>query len=425
MNALTNTGSGMWEEVRFRYLADVHKGSLPSSVDQEGLNADVAPYLTMEYLRGEVCEPMLVGLSPNVLTASENDTLLLWDGSNAGEFLRAKRGIVSSTTALVTSKSVDPGFLYWACKAQENKIKAETVGMGIPHVNGEFLSNLHIQIPDANRQRGIANFLDRETARLEALIAEKETVLELLAEKRRALITLGVTRGLDPNVPLSDSGIPWLRKIPAHWDLTRLRFLATSIEQGWSPEALAHQPDLHEWGVLRLNAVNRGRFDENATKTLPPDVAPRTNLEVRSGDVLITRSNTPLRVGDACFVEATRPRLMLSDLIYRLNLRTESIDGRFLVYFLTLHVGRVQIESDARGTSASMVKISQEHIKDWWLPLPPLTEQRSIIKTLAVQIREIDHTRAVTESTIALISERRSALITAAVTGQVDLASMP
>ena len=207
MNAPTKTTSEMWEEVRFRYVANVHKGRLPTLFDQAGLNAEVAPYLTMDYLRGEISEPTLVGLGPNVLTASENDTLLLWDGSNAGEFLRAKRGIVSSTTALVTPISVDPEFLYWACKAQEDRIKAETVGMGIPHVNGEFLSNLHIQIPDTNQQRDIANFLNRETARLDALIAEKERVLELLAEKRRALITRAVTRGLDPNVPLSDSGI--------------------------------------------------------------------------------------------------------------------------------------------------------------------------------------------------------------------------
>ena len=195
----------------------------------------------------------------------------------------------------------------------------------------------------------------------------------------------------------------------------------TDIEQGWSPEAAMVQPGLDEWGVLKLNAVCQGRFDETATKTLPPERQPRADLEVRPGDVLVTRSNTPSLVGDACFVETTRPKLMLSDIIYRLAIRTGVINGRFLVSFLILPLGRVQIENDARGTSASMVKISQAHIKNWWIPVPPIPEQRSIIAALAGQTRAIDQTRAAIERTITLIKERRSALIAAAVTGRIDV----
>ena len=221
--------------------------------------------------------------------------------------------------------------------------------------------------------------------------------------------------------PLRNSGIFWLGEIPAHWEIVRLRFLVTDIEQGWSPEAAMVQPGLDEWGVLKLNAVCQGRFDETATKTLPPERQPRADLEVRPGDVLVTRSNTPSLVGDACFVETTRPKLMLSDIIYRLAIRTGVINGRFLVSFLILPLGRVQIENDARGTSASMVKISQAHIKNWWIPVPPIPEQRSIIAALAGQTRAIDQTRAAIERTITLIKERRSALIAAAVTGRIDV----
>ena len=116
---------------------------------------------------------------------------------------------------------------------------------------------------------------------------------------------------------------------------------------------------------------------------------------------------------------------MLSDIIYRLAIRTGVIDGRFLVSFLILPLGRIQIENDARGTSASMVKISQEHIKNWWIPVPPIAEQRSIIAALAGQTRVIDQTRARIERTVALIKERRSALIAAAVTGRIDIGAAP
>ena len=301
------------------------------------------------------------------------------------------------------------------------KVQMRSVGVSYPAVNASDLGDIPVQLPPEPNQRAIADYLDRETSRLDALVAAKERVLGLLAEKRRALITHAVTRGLDPRPPLRDSGIPWLGEIPAHWEIVRTRFLATGIEQGWSPQAAILRPSLDEWGVLKLNAVYQGCFDENAAKALLPDAQPRPNLEIHPGDVLVTRSNTPLLVGDACFVDTTRPRLMLSDIIYRLAVRTDVIKGRFLVYFLTLPVGRIQIENDARGTSASMVKISQEHIKNWSIPVPPIAEQRSIITALADQTRKIDQTRAATERTVALIKERRTALIAAAISGKIEM----
>ena len=239
--------------------------------------------------------------------------------------------------------------------------------------------------------------------------------------RRRSLITSAVTRGLDAYVSLHDSAIPGVEKIPGHWGTVRLRYLTTDIEQGWSPEAANYQPKLDEWGVLKLNAVNRSRFDETATKTLPAGVVPRSDLEVRRGDVLVTRSNTPALVGDACFVETTRPRLMLSDIIYRLTVDSQMVDGKFLVYFLTIPAGRIQIENDARGTSASMVKISQDHIKNWRIPVPPLYEQQTIVDFLDRETAQIDGLVTQIWGTIALLKERRSSLIAAAVAGQIGM----
>ena len=327
------------------------------------------------------------------------------------------------TTELLVMQpaTVEARFLRDVCLSPAfiDAVDASTFGSKMPRAEWSFIGRIPIPVPPLDTQCAIVDYLDRETARLDALVAAKERVLGLLAEKRRVLITRAVTRGLDPHAPLRDSGIPWLGEIPAHWEVVRLRFLATGIEQGWSPEAASLRPALEDWGVLKLNAVNRGHFDEKAAKTLPPDAEPRADLEIQSGNILVTRSNTPLLVGDACFVETTRPRLMLSDIIYRLAVRTDAIDGKFLVSFLVLPVGRVQIENDARGTSASMVKISQEHIKNWRIPVPPMTEQRSIMATLARETRKIDQLHAATERTIRLIKERRSALIAAAVTGHL------
>ena len=312
-------------------------------------------------------------------------------------------------------------FLFRCLQAKSVRVQLELASNGVTRfgIPKSGIGILRLPVPPLPQQRAITDYLDRETARIDALVEEKERVLTLLAEKRRALITSAVIRGLDPNVPFRDSGIPCVGKTPESWETTRLRFLTKAIEQGWSPEAANDQPNPDEWGVLKLNAVNRSQFDDTAVKTLPADVEPRTDLEVCQGDVLVTRSNTPALVGDACFVETTRPKLMLSDIIYRLILRPQLVEGKFLVYFLTVPAGRIQIENDARGTSASMVKISQEHIKNWRIPVPPIGEQRAITHHLDRETARMDKLMSKMRGTIDLLKERRASLIGAAVTGKI------
>ena len=314
-------------------------------------------------------------------------------------------------------------FLFRCLQAHPIRLQLELAANGVTRfgLSKSAIGGIVLPIPPLSQQRTIADYLDRETARLDRLVAEKERVLRLLAERHRWVISRTVTQGLRPGKLTRDSGIPGLGPIPAHWRTVRLRFLISSIEQGWSPPTENREPSPDQWGVLKLNAVSQGHFDDTAAKTLRPDLTPRTHLTVHAGDFLVTRSNTPLLVGDACFVESTRPRLMLSDLIYRLNLCHELIDGRFLAYFLTLSVGRSQIEVDARGTSASMVKISQEHIKDWWIPVPPKAEQQAIVRHLATETARIDSARTATDRTVSLLKERRGAIVAATVAGQIEV----
>ena len=182
-----------WREVRFRHLADVRKGAIPATGIDADLDSELLPYLTMEYLRGDGSDPKLAPADPSLLVASEDSILLLWDGANAGEFLRARRGIVSSTSAMVVPKGVDHDFFYWACKNQEDRIRSQTVGMGVPHVNGDFLANMIIPLPSPLRQRAIADYLGHETAQLDKLAARTRDTIMLLRERRAALVTAAVT----------------------------------------------------------------------------------------------------------------------------------------------------------------------------------------------------------------------------------------
>lgn len=311
-------------------------------------------------------------------------------------------------------------FTFYAFQASREYLQMLASGGGQPNLNSETVRDHKIPCPDLSTQHRIALYLDNETSHIDALISSKERLLSILAEKRIALITRTVIGGLDSGIKTKKSGVEWLGEVPEHWEVSRLRWLYSKIEQGWSPQSEGIEPGENEWGVLKLNAVKIGDFDDTKCKALPIDSIIPTNLEVKTGDFLITRANTPSLVGDVCYVKKTRSKLILSDLIYRLHLDNEKVDGEFLNFFL-LTVGRVQIEADARGTSNSMVKISQEHIANWIVALPPREEQLAIVEFIGKVISKLDALRTANIRSIELLKERRAALISAAVTGQIEI----
>ena len=402
-----------WPEVRFRYLADVSKGCLPLSENNADPNAESVPYLTMEYLRGETNDPTLVSNDPDLLLASDDDILLLWDGSNAGEFLRAKRGAVSSTTALVTTKSVDPAFFYWVCKEQEDLLRAETVGMGIPHVNGEFLANLRIRLPNAIHQRSIADYLDREMTRLDKLMAEKERLLDLLAEKRRGLIYHAVTRGLDPNVPLQESGKPGLGRTPSHWTESHLKRLVASMDYGVSV-SVETSGDI---AILRMGDIHNGEIDYSEIGFV--DEVDRSLL-LQPGDLVFNRTNSLDQVGKVALFRGN-PNYPVSFASYLVRLRCSR---KAMPEFLNL-----LLNSDypvAWGRAQALPSIGQVNLNPnryGYLPisLPPIEEQNEIVRYILNWTDRLDAVHAETGRTIDLLSQRRVALVSAALTGQLGV----
>lgn len=270
-------------------------------------------------------------------------------------------------------------------------------------------------------QAAIATFLDHETAKIDALIAEQEKLIALLAEKRQATISHAVTRGLNPDAPLKDSGVPWLGEVPAHWELRALRRVIAAIEQGWSPECHAREAEANEWGVLKAGCLNGGCFRPSENKALPPDLLPEEKFEVRVGDVLMSRaSGSPELVGSTALVTATRPGLMLSDKIFRLQLQ-ETLAPRYFVAAMGSLGLRAQIENALSGGNGMANNLPQSSLLAFWMTLPPLDEQAEIAEFVAVEVGKLDNLRVESERAIALLRERRSALIAAAVTGQIDV----
>ena len=289
------------------------------------------------------------------------------------------------------------------------------------NIDYERLSRAEMPMPPKDEQAAIVRFLDHANRKIDGFIRAKRKLIGLLNEQKQAIIHRAVTRGLYPDVLLKPSGIPWLGDIPTHWDTPLLGRCLTHIEQGWSPVGAEGELGERQWCVLTLSAVRRGVFDPEAIKPVSKSADIPRDIEVANGDLLLTRSNTRDRVGDVCLVKDVRHRTLLCDLIYRLTLRKGAFVPQFLVYQLLCPLGRGQIEKDARGSSGTMPKISQSHIKAWRVLLPPPEEQQAIVELIEIESGPIDTAIARTEREIALMKEYRTRLTADLVTGKLDV----
>lgn len=333
--------------------------------------------------------------------------------------------IVSTGFAVVRSKyeRLDASYCKYALRTPEfiGEVVSRSVGISYPAINASDLGSIEVYVPPLSKQRQIAEYLDRETQKIDALIAAKKRLLELLAEKRRSLITQAVTRGLKADVPMQDSGLSWIELFPEHWRIEHLKYHLSNIEQGWSPQSDNFPADIDEWGVLKVGAVNGWDFNANENKRIPSELAIPLEYEIKSGDLLVSRANTTELVGSASLVKEVRPGLLLCDKLYRPILQSNRLIPEYLVFYLRSLTGRFEFERDATGASSSMQNISQGTLANLWIPIPPVEEQLSIVAYIENQLLLFEKLEITTKEGISLLQERRTSLISAAVTGQLQI----
>ena len=422
-----------WQVKQLKYLAShIGSGKTPSggaevyqdagvlflrsqNVYEDGLRLDDAAFISDEVdeeMKGSRVKPGDVLL--NITGASIGRSCLVpeaFERANVNQHVCIIRG-----EPPLASKWIS---LCLPSKAVQAQIDFSQNGAGREGLNFEQIGNMFIALPHAEEVDEIASSLDRETARIGALIEKKTRFIELLREKRQALITHAVTKGLDPNVKMKESGVEWLGEVPEHWELLPLKRLISSISQGWSPECEARTPEEGEWGVVKVGCVNGGVFRPEESKALPAEMEPRPELSLRAGDVLISRANTRELVGSCAVVPCDYPYLLLCDKLYRVGCG-EHVTPDFLAALVAVY-GRRAVEIEATGASSSMVNIAQSVILVLPVAVPGTDEQVEIITRVSTATARIERLREKTERSIELLKERRSALITAAVTGQIDL----
>lgn len=425
-----------WEVKRLKYACHV----FPSNVDKKTHEGEM-PVLLCNYTDVYYNEVITAGMDFMAATASTDqiakfqlragDTIITKDSESADDIAIGAYvpvdlpGVVCGYHLSMVRPNVDTdgAFVKRLFDSTYAKSCFAVRANGLTRVGlGQYeIDNVELPFPSLSEQTQIASFLDRETAKIDALVAEQRQLMELLKEKRQAVISHAVTRGLNPEVKMKDSGVEWLGDIPAHWDVASIRRFVQKIEQGWSPDCFSRPAELEEWGVVKSGCVNRGVFNELENKALPETLDPIPEYEIHNGDVLMSRaSGSPELVGSAAFISATRPKLMLSDKIFRIH-PEQGIDKKFLVAVFNSRVMRSQIERAISGADGLANNLPQASLKSFYLAIPPLEDQKEIESFLECELVKFDSLAVETQQAIDLLQERRTALISAAVTGKIDV----
>ncbi|MCP1220447.1 restriction endonuclease subunit S [Acetobacter orientalis] len=292
--------------------------------------------------------------------------------------------------------SINPTFdmrwLYWCLQTLHlNKLSQDT---GVPGLSREILYERILALPSTPEQKAIAIFLDRECTKIDALIEEQERLIILLQEKRQAVISHAVTKGLEPNVPMKESGIEWIGEIPKQWEIFKLRRL-THLKSG---DAITSEQfnDESPYPVFGGNGIRGYTHNFNCRGTFPiigRQGALCGNITVSSGNFWASEHAIVV------YPKISYEPLWMANLLENMRLNQYSL-------------------------SAAQPGLAVERIMDLFIPVPPHNEQKEIVTFISKEIEKNIKIKIASKNTISLLKERRSALISAAVTGKIDVRTL-
>lgn len=369
-------------------------------------------------------------------TAASRARRKLRDGdvlvSTVRTYLRAIAQVVAPPTNMIAStgfavlrpRGVASRFLGYLFRSEVmiSKIIARSVGVSYPAINASEIMSLHLPLPPLPEQTAIAAFLDRETAKIDALVAEQRRLIDLLREKRQAVISHAVTKGLNPNAPLKPSGIDWLGDVPEGWEVLPLKRVTLERCDGPFGSGLKSEHYVEAgMRVVRLQNIKADGFSDDDAAFIDLDYASSelSRHTVLAGDVLIAGLGDERNlVGRACVAPVGIEPAMVKADCFRFRLNTSRAASDFVALQLNVSAA-FDAGTKATGTTRSRIPLSQ--MAERALALPPLAEQHEIDGHVQRVSYGFDTLTATAETAIALLQERRAALISAAVTGKIDV----
>ena len=398
--------------IRNKYLLEYTKGKLPVDTNFEGTGF---PYIGATDLDSH--EPCKTYTRDETLPdACDSDLLVLWDGARAGLCGTHKVGKVSST--IVRIREVDSTiyrpFLYWYYKGFEDYMYQRVNGTTIPHMNRKYIEEIQMIDWTIQEQCRIVDYLDRKCSQIDTIIARQQEVIEKLRAYKLSVITEAVTKGLNPNVPMKDSGVEWIGEIPEHWILNKLKYLSLDIGDG------IHATPTYDvdGNIYFVNGNNIGEeylvFKEDTNTISDTEYASYKLPLLTENTVFITLNGATY--GKTSFYHGEKVLLGKSAGFITLK-STESRE--FIRYYLQSYTAKLIMDLSLLGST--IANLSLRTLRDFVIPYPPKEEQIQIVNHLNNRISGIDAAVSKKKKIVDELIDYKKSLIYEVVTGKKEV----
>ena len=330
--------------------------------------------------------------------------------------------IVSTGFAVIRPRRLNSdytGYMFYSDNLI-GEIVSRSTGVSYPAINASEIGNIPIPVPTTKEQSAIANFLDRKTAEIDALIAQKERLLELYEEEKTAIINHAVTKGLDPNAELKDSGVEWLGEIPVGWEIKKLKYGVSKVGSGVTPRGGASIYQLSGIPLLRSQNIHVDGIKMDDVAYIDEELHDSmSNSKVQAGDVLL--NITGASIGRCFYVEENFGEANVNQhvCIIRPN---GKIKTSYLYFVLRSDLGEEQIKIEQTGSGRQGLNF--EALNNFIIPYLSVEEQTALANFLDRKMTEIDTKIAKTQRIIELQKEYRTALISDVVTGKIKVSHL-
>lgn len=394
-------------------------GTTPPTTEAKWYEEGTVPWVTTGELRENVIFETKKLLSPKAITAfpalqmhPAGSLAIAMYGATIGRLGILGVDATTNQACCLLTKPVhlDIKFtFYWLHVFKQDIIDLYATGGGQPNINQEVIASLKVPAPILREQTQIALFLDYETARIDALIEEQKRLIELLKEKRQAVISHAVTKGLDPTVPMKDSGVEWLGEVPVHWEiLTTKRLFRLVVDPAPNDNNFELLSVYTEIGVRP-----RKELAQKGNKASTTD----GYWKVKKGDLIVNKLLAWMgAVGYSNYNGVTSPA-------YDILRPTRQLSSKFYHYIFRGKSAQQEFKRWSRGIMEMRLRLYFDELGRIPMPFPPSCEQGKIVKFIEEMETKFDALSSEASEQVRLLSERRSALISAAVTGKIDVRS--
>ena len=402
-----------WDCIKLKFVTNlegnkVEQGSINKYVGMENIESWSGKYIQGEDIRSEGLSSSFT--AGDVLFGKLRPYL-------AKSWVADFSGICSSEFLVLKSKIINPKFLNYFFLTEEfiKRVDSSTYGSKMPRASWDFIGLMGVSVPSITNSEQIANFLDHETAKIDTLIEKQQQLIKLLKEKRQAVISHAVTKGLNPNAPMRDSGVEWLGEVPEHWERKSLNYLIshTVDNRGRTPPIVDEGIPMVEVSQV---AGNGFYTSNNYSKFVTEDAYDkfvRSSVEVN--DILFVTVGATF--GKTCLVPRS-PDFFIAQNIVGFRCKRD-VDPKFFMFLLSSSVFKEATSATNKSSTIDNIKVSD--LVKTRLVVPSYEEQIEIANYIFTIVEKYENLVSKAESIIKLIQERRTALISAAVTGKIDV----